>query len=435
MAHNVVLQVVSLRQYMRAVGAVFSLPQWKYFVTVLLGLLNCDETRTLSGILRQVAVKRTLSGLSRFLKCAPWSIQALTAGRQRHFNALVAPEVVQAHAEQRVRQPRKRGRRRRTVVTGYLALDDSTCVQAYARKMEGQGWHYSSSDKRLMPGHSLFQSVYCLLGRQLPLTPHLYRQKAVCEREGVPFQSKIDLAVADIETFSPPPDTHTHVLADSWYVAKRVWQAVRQRGWDITGGLKSNRQLRITLADGQRQWVRVDQYAAGLTPDDFQPVCWPSQEGGRQVYAHLVRTRVKKLGACQVLIVKSTPDAAPAEPRYWVTSRLHDSLQQVIAAAAMRWTIETLFADFKELMGADHYQVRSAQAILRFWALGLVLYQYLDEQRVRLAAERGRHVTMGEARTWVRQQHQDLLLDWIIDQAASGVPTDQIRQRLKPALA
>lgn len=68
MAHNVVLQVVSLRQYMRAVGAVFSLPQWKYFVTVLLGLLNCDETRTLSGILRQVAVKRTLSGLSPFFE-------------------------------------------------------------------------------------------------------------------------------------------------------------------------------------------------------------------------------------------------------------------------------------------------------------------------------------------------------------------------------
>jgi hypothetical protein len=309
-------------------------------------------------------------------------MEALTEQRQKHFNAVVAPEVAQAHAEQRAQQPRKRGRRRQTVVTGYLALDDSTCVQAYARKMEGQGWHYSSSDKRSMPGHSLFQSVYCLLGRQMPLTPHMYRQKAVCEQEGVPFQSKIDLAVHEIETFNPPPDTHTHVLADSWYVAKQVWRAVRQRGWDFTGGLKANRQLRISLADGQRMWQRVDQYAAGLAPDDFQPVFWPSQEGGRQVYGHLVRTRIKKLGACQVLIIKWEPDASPAATRYWVTSRLDDSLEQVVAAAAMRWTIETLFADLKELMGADHYQVRSAQAILRFWALGLFLYQYLDEQRV-----------------------------------------------------
>ena len=435
MAHPVVLQTASLRQYMEMACDVFSLPQWKYFVTVLLGLLKCDETRTLSGVLRQVAVGRTLSGLSRFLQRAPWSMEALTVQRQKRFHALVAPEVVQAHAEQRARRPRKRGRRRATVVTGYLSIDDSTCVQAYARHMEGQGWHYSSTDKRTMPGHSLVQSVYCLLGRQLPLTPHMYRQKAVCEREDVPFQSKIDMAIREIETFDPPPDTHTHVLVDSWYVAKQVWRAVRQRGWDFTGGLKSNRKLRITLAGGERVWLRVDQYAAALTSEDFQPVIWPSQEGGRQVYGHLIRTRVKKLGTCQVLIVKPELDALPQHTRYWVTSRLQDTLEQVVAAAAMRWTIETLFADFKELMGADHYQVRSAQAILRFWALGLFLYQYLDEQRVHLQRELGRHVTMGETRSWVRQQHDDLLLAWIVHQAANGASTAQIRARLTPALA
>ncbi|MCB9155360.1 MAG: transposase [Caldilineae bacterium] len=434
MAHLVLLQTASLRQYMQIACDVFSLPQWKYFVTVLLGMLKCDETRTLSGILRQVAVQRTVSGLSRFLQQAPWSIEALTNQRQKHFNALVAPEVVQAHADQRAQQPRKRGRRRQTVVTGYLALDDSTCVQAYACKMEGQGWHYSSSDKRSMPGHSLFQSVYCLLGRQLPLTPQMYRQKTVCEKEGVPFRSKIDMAVQEVETFVPPADTHTHVLADSWYVAKQVWRAVRQRGWDFTGGLKSNRQLRITLADGQRLWQRVDHYAAGLTPDDFQPVLWPSIEGGRWVYGYLVRTRIKKLGACQVLIVKPEPDAPPGAARYWVTSRLTDSLAQVVAAVAMRWVIEVLFADFKELLGADHYQVRSAQAIVRFWAIGLFLYQYLDEQRVSLQRQRGVHVTLGETRTWVRQQHTDLLLNWIVHQAAQGVSAAHIQDCLRPAL-
>jgi len=86
-------------------------------------------------------------------------------------------------------------------------------------------------------------------------------------------------------------------------------------------------------------------------------------------------------------------------------------------------------------MGADHYQVRSAQAILRFWALGLFLYQYLDEQRVHLQRELGRHVTMGETRSWVRQQHDDLLLTWIVHQATNGASTAQIRARLTPALA
>jgi len=435
MPQPVIIQDATLRQFARSLGAIFTLPQWKYFVTVLLGLLHGDETHTLSGLLRQVAISVTVSGLSRFLQKAPWSVHDLTVARQSRFNAQVAPEVAQAHAQQRVQHPPRRGRPRQTVVTGFLILDDSTHVKRYARAVEGQGWHYSSSDRRLMPGHSLFQSVYCLLGHQLPLTLQMYRQQSVCTEEGVPFQSEVDMAEHEIRTFTPPPGTHTHVLVDSWYTSRRIWRAVRQRGWDITGGLKSNRRLRIILPDGQRTWLSLADYAASLTPKDFQAVVWPNQGGGQMVYGHLIRTRVKKLGPCQVLIVKPAAEAPQSQVRYWATSRLLDSLEQVVAAAAQRWTVEALFADFKELMGSDHYQLRSAQAIVRFWALGLCLYQYLDEQRLRLQRECGRHVTLGETRTWVRKRHSDLLLRWLCLQFAAGADATQVRCQLRPALA
>jgi hypothetical protein len=295
-AHPVIVQDATLRQFARSLADVFSLPQWKYFVIVLLGLLYCDAAHTLSGLLRQVAIVATVSGLSRFLQSAPWSVDALTAARQTRFNSQVAPVIVQAHAEQRAQRPRRPGRPCETVVTGFLILDDSTHVKRYAEAMEGQGWHYSATDQTRMPGHSLFQSVYCLLGHELPLTPQMYRQKQVCEREGVPFQSKVAMAVQTIRTFAPPPDTHTHVLMDSWYVNKQVWRAVHQRQWDLTGGLKSNRQLRRTLPDGQRVWVRMADYAAGLAEEDFQPVIWPNQAGGQLVYGHLVRTRGQEAG-------------------------------------------------------------------------------------------------------------------------------------------
>jgi len=434
MAQPVIVQDATLRQFARSLAGVFSQPQWKYFVIVLLGLLHNDSAQTLCGLLRQVATMASVSGLSRFLCQAPWSVEALTALRQRRFDAQMAAAIHQAHATQREQRLRRRGRPRETVVTGFLILDDSTHVKRYAAAMEGQGWHYSSTERRCMPGHSLFQGVYCLLGRVLPLTPQLYRQKAVCAREGTPFQSKVDLAVQAIQRFVPPPDTHTHVLVDAWYVSKRVWQAARQRGWDFTGGLKANRQLRRSLADGQRVWLSLADYAAHLMPEDFQAVCWPNQVGGHVVYGHLMRTRVKKLGACQVLVVKPLPDAPSQQYRYWVTSRLTDSLEQVVAAAATRWTIEVLFADLKELMGSDQYQVRSAQAIIRFWALGLCLYQYLDEQRGGLQALRQQPVTLGETRTWLRQRHNDLLLDWIGMQFTAGATADQLRSRLRPAL-
>jgi hypothetical protein len=176
-------------------------------------------------------------------------------------------------------------------------------------------------------------------------------------------------------------------------------------------------------------------YAAHLLPADFHEVVWPNQAGGEVVYAHLVRTWVKKLGPCQVLIVKHTADAPVSQARFWATNRCHDTLDRVVAAAAQRWAIEALFADFKELIGSDHYQVRSAQAITRFWALGLCIYQYLDERRVQLQHERGRHVTLGEARAWIRERHADHVLDWVLEQSEAGVGVDQIRCQLRPALA
>ena len=47
MAQPVRLQDARLTQYLQLFSGVFTLPQWKYFVTVLLGLVQCDERHTL----------------------------------------------------------------------------------------------------------------------------------------------------------------------------------------------------------------------------------------------------------------------------------------------------------------------------------------------------------------------------------------------------
>lgn len=137
---------------------------------MLLGLLYCDPAHSLSGLLSQVTIAATVSGLSCFLQSAPWSVDALPAARQTRFNRQVAPVIVRAHAEQGARRPRRTSCPCETVATGFLIADDSMRVKRYAEAMEGQGWHYSTTDQTRMPGHSLFQSVDCLLGHQLPLT-------------------------------------------------------------------------------------------------------------------------------------------------------------------------------------------------------------------------------------------------------------------------
>ena len=60
-----------LQQYLMSYRDLFSNPQYKYFVIVLLGFIQCQQARTLSGLLRGIAQGGSLSGLSRFFVRAP----------------------------------------------------------------------------------------------------------------------------------------------------------------------------------------------------------------------------------------------------------------------------------------------------------------------------------------------------------------------------
>ena len=103
--------------------------------------------------------------------------------------------------------------------------------------MAGLGKHHSTTYEQRIVGHSLVEGLYVLLERSCPLPPQLYRQQLTCEAEGVAFHSKIDLMLERIRTFEPVAGTRTHVLLDSWYCAKVLWKAARERDFLITTGL------------------------------------------------------------------------------------------------------------------------------------------------------------------------------------------------------
>jgi hypothetical protein len=419
-----------LRQFCETFRRCFSQPQFKYLVTVLLALMLCQETHTLTGLLRQVAAGQSVSGLSRFLSQSPWSAEDVAGVWIKRFHEQMARQVAAEHERQRRRRAKGQGRPRQTVVSGYLIGDDSTQHKPKGQKMGGLGHHYSTTVEQRVTGHSLVQSLYVLLGRRCPLAPHMYRQQAVCQREGVPFQSKVDMMETTIRDFQPVANTLTHVLMDSWYTCKRIWRAARQRGFLITSGLKANRWLWVTDAQGRGHWMRLDEYAAHLPPEQYQKLTWPSQDEPRTVYVHVVRTRVRKLYACQVIIARFALDCPLKAVRYWASSDLDADAPTLLRHIAARWDIEVLFSDAKDLLGLDHYQLMEATAILRFWTLVMAAYTFLDEERARLHDEWLCHITLGDARREVQRWHWRHLLDWIHQQFSSGVTPDDLHKLL-----
>jgi hypothetical protein len=288
--------------------------------------------------------------------------------------------------------------------------------------------HHSTSHDTGVAGHSLMQCLYVLLGRRCPLLPQMYRQKAVCGREGVPFQSKGDMVETTIRAFDPVPDTHTLVLVDSWLGCERIWKAACERGFLITSGLKCNRSLRIQdpQAEGGKRWQRLDEYAASLSADQYQKVQWPSQDDAREVYVHVVRTRVRILYTCQLVMARYALVCPLKAVRYWASSDLEADTAPLLHHITRPWDIEVLFSDIKDLLGLDQYQLMTTTAILRFWTLIMAACTFLNEERAHLRDARQEHVTLGGVRREVQHWHWRHLLDWIHQQFSFGVTPDEL---------
>jgi len=415
-----------VRQFAERFRHHLSKPQYQYFVIVLLGLMLCQGTRTLSGLLRQIAKGPTLAGLSRFLSEAPWETAAVAEEWLKHFRDTMQLQVPAARQRQFQEQPKRRGRPKAPVVTGYLIGDDSTMYKPKGKKMQGLGLHHSTTQEKRVLGHSLVQSLYVLLGRRCPLAPQLYRQQTVCEVEDVPFASKIELMEATIRTFEPVAGTLTHVLLDTWYSAKCLWRAARERGFLITTGLKCNRWLRIedpTAPQGWR-WQLLADYTAHLSASDYVQLKWPKSDD--EVYVHVLTTRVRKLYCCQVVIVRQSLDAPLSQARYWASSDLEADPATLLVHIAARWDIEVLFGDGKEELGLDQYQLMSATAIVRFWTLAMLAYVFLEEECHRLQEQWQGHVTIGQARREIQRRHRRHVLDWLHGQFQSGIEPDSL---------
>jgi hypothetical protein len=131
----------------------------QYLAIVLLGLMLCEEARTLSGLVEQIAQSPRLAGLRRFLSEAPWEEAAVGESWLRHVREEMHPQVAEEGQRERQMQPTRRGRPQIPVVTGYLIGDDSSMQKRKAKKMQEVGMPHSTSEDKRVRGQSLVERL------------------------------------------------------------------------------------------------------------------------------------------------------------------------------------------------------------------------------------------------------------------------------------
>ena len=94
---------------------------------------------------------------------------------------------------------------------------------------------------------------------------------------------------------------------------------------------------------------------------------------------------------------------------------------------------KVLFADTKELLGLDQYQLMSATAIQRFWTLVMLAYFFLDQERDRQQRQTTEHMTVGDAWRQVQRTHWCHFIDWMYQQFKFGLQPLDLYQELTGA--
>ncbi|HEY1349346.1 MAG TPA: hypothetical protein VGF67_06965 [Ktedonobacteraceae bacterium] len=124
--------------------------------------------------------------------------------------------------------------------------------------------------------------------------------------------------------------------------------------------------------------------------------------------------------------MRQSLSAPLSQARFWVSSDLEADTEALLAPISARWDIEVLFADGKEELGLDQYQLMSAQALVRFWTLALLVSVFLEQEQHRLRLAWQRPVTIGEARREIQRRHRHRLLAWLHQQFLSGVHPETV---------
>lgn len=136
-----------------------------------------------------------------------------------------------------------------------------------------------------LPGHSK--------GLSLPLDFKTYLSEKLGTNQNRDFKTKIELALDTLRSIDIQLERKSYVLTDSWYTLAGFINEAQRLGFQVIGGIKSNR---IFYPEGIR--AKLNEYAKTLREEDLNVVIVK----GRTHYVYIYEGAVKGIENIIVLM-------------------------------------------------------------------------------------------------------------------------------------
>jgi hypothetical protein len=236
------------------------------------------------------------------------------------------------------------------------------------------------------------------------------------------YHSKLDLArqmLAQIVSLLPK-DTPVYVLFDSWYTAAKLVKWIRQQGWHVIAGLKSNRNVsgkKLTDWHNELKGRRYTKVFLRL-----------ADERMRTYWVRSIQGRLHGIPGDVCVLLSQTGPGARA-PKHFLCTDLALSAQEILSRYQHRWRQEVDYWYVKLQLGLGDFRLQSYEAIEKWYAEVYLVLTYLYWQSYEDQKTLKRTPSLSEVMTRLREEHQREVLRSACEEAASGVPLEEVLQR------
>lgn len=324
-----------------------SKPQMNHLLTFIHGIILTDGRVNVAQIRRSTGDARDLSCMTRFLNESPWCPNRVT---RRRLQFVI----------NRIRRARAKAGDTRPIV--FLIVDDTQSKKNRSTKrMEGLDNHFAHSDGKTVWSHCIVTAHIVSEDHSFAWDFRSYFRESYCQREGIPFKNKNDLAIELINSYPSSDDEQVYVLVDSWYTSKKLIEACYIKGFHLIGGLRANRKI---YPNGIG--VKISDFASTFIEEtDLHSVT----VDGHSYKIYSDEGNLNDTEYAKVLLSWENEFDSNKTPFCLLSTDSSLNLVTILRYYNVRWNIETGYRYFKELLGFDEYQLLSRKGIERFWCI------------------------------------------------------------------
>jgi SRSO17 transposase len=261
---------------------------------------------------------------------------------------------------------------------GVLVIDDTSVPKPYSNNTEGARYQHCPSLKREEICNVTVMSSFSSKSKYFPINFKFYQPASEFRfgKNDYKFKSKISLARELIDDAISKNIKFSHICFDSWYGSDELLESIDQEGLKFIAELRPNRLINFYHPIQKRHcFIKQDELVKltkSLYRHKLRSVKIHHPNGYRRSFLYYSFKSYLKDSPIKVRVIVLFGDFSDEDSKsihILITNDLNGYIQTIVSNYMLRWNIERIFKELKDIFMFDQYQLRHKKQIERYWMM------------------------------------------------------------------